>query len=156
MVAGFPNISVIDIGATVSIIGGVLQRLLVIIRLLALFGILAGILLIASSITATRAERVQEAVFFKILGATSGFIRRMFFLENLLLGGGSGLIALLLAQTISWLICRQELNISYQPFAGLSLAMFGGVLLLTTFCGWLASIQILRQKPAAYLKRDIE
>jgi putative ABC transport system permease protein len=156
MVAGFPNISVIDIGATVSIIGGVLQRLLVIIRLLALFGILAGILLIASSITATRAERVQEAVFFKILGATSGFIRRMFFLENLLLGGGSGLIALLLAQTISWLICRQELNISYQPFAGLSLAMFGGVLLLTTFCGWLASIQILRQKPAAYLQRDIE
>ncbi len=96
MVSGFPNVSVIDIGATVAIIAGVLQRLLVIIRLLSLFGILAGVLLIASSITATRVERVQEAVFFKILGATTGFIRRMFFLENLLLGGSSGLIALLL------------------------------------------------------------
>jgi putative ABC transport system permease protein len=156
VVAGFPNVSVIDIGATVAIIAGILQRLLVIIRLLALFAILAGVLLISSSITATRVERVQEAVFFKILGATNGFIRRMFFLENLLLGGGSGLISLLLAQIISWLICRRELKIPYELFAGPSLAMLGGVLLLTTLCGWLASIQILRQKPAAYLQRDID
>ena len=156
VVAAFPNVSVIDIGATVAIIAGVLQRLLVIIRLLALFGVMAGVLLIASSITATRAERIQEAVFFKILGATTGFIRRMFLLENLLLGGGSGMIAMLLAQAISWLICRQELKIPYVPFVGLSLVMFGGVLILTTFCGWLASFHILRQKPAAYLQSDLE
>ena len=156
LVADFPNVSVVDIGATVAVIGGLLHRLLVIIRLLALFGILAGILLIASSITATRAERVQEAVFFKILGATTGFVRRMFFLENLLLGASSGLIALGLAQTVSWLICRQELKIAYDPLPGRSLLMFAVVLLVTTLCGWLASLQILRQKPAAYLQRENE
>jgi putative ABC transport system permease protein len=156
MVARFPNVSVVDVGATVAVIGGVLHRLLVIIRLLALFGILAGVLLIASSITATRAERVQEAVFFKILGATGGFVRKMFFLENLLLGAGSGLIALCLAQLVSWLICRQELKIAYHYLPALSLMMFAAVLLLTTLCGWLASLQILRQKPAAYLQKDNE
>ena len=153
VVSRFANISVVDMGATVKTIADVLHNLLIVIRFLALFGILAGVLLIASSIAATRVERLQEAVYFKIVGATRGFVQRMFFLENLLIGLSGGAIALLLAQIVSRLICRRELKIPYEPFLGRSAAMVAALVVLTTATGWLASRRILREKPVNYLQR---
>lgn len=153
IVSRLPNVSVIDIGSIVLSIAGLLHKLVFIVRFMALLSFLAGVLLIAGSITATRAERIREAVFYKVLGAGSGFVNTMFLLENSLLGIGSGLIGMLLAQGIAWAVCRYQMRIDYLSFAGSSLVMMVGVVVLAVMSGWLASIRILRQKPATYLQQ---
>ena len=69
VVSRFPNVSVIDATDTITVFARVMHRLSSIVRFFTLFGVLAGVLLIVSSIFATRFARIQEAVYFKVLGA---------------------------------------------------------------------------------------
>jgi putative ABC transport system permease protein len=78
-----------------------------IIRFFAAFSIVAGILIILSSVLATRYARIQEAVYYKILGAKSTFVVAVFTFENLFLGLVSALLALVLSQTSSSIICSK-------------------------------------------------
>ena len=150
----FPNVSVIDISETMVMVGEIMGKLSIIVRLFALFSILAGLLLIISSILATRVTRIREAVYFKILGAPKNFIVGFFNLENLILGCTSGAIALLLSQVVGWLVCARQLDISYRVMPLASLMMLCAVVILTTSVGWLASLHIMRQKPGQFLQQE--
>ncbi len=152
----FPNVSVIDISETMAMVGEVMGKLSIIVRLFAFFSILAGLLLVISSILATRAIRIREAVYFKIVGAPKRFVVGFFNLENLILGCTSGVIALLLSQLASWLICTHQLDIAYQAMPMASLLMLCAVMTLTTAVGWFASLPIMRQKPGRFLQQEQE
>ena len=85
--ARFPNVSALDVSAAITVISGVMRRLSGVVRFFGLFSMLAGILIIVSSVFATRLDRMQEAVYFKILGAGQGFVRRVFALGDDTVGG---------------------------------------------------------------------
>ena len=150
IVARFPNVSVIDVTQTVSVFARIMSRLSAIVTFFTLFSVAAGLLIIVSSVFATRYTRIQEAVFFTILGGRTRFIRAVFGMENLVIGLTSSLIALTLAQTASWIICRKALDIPYAPFAGLSLLMALAATLLVLAAGLGASVPVFRKKPAAF------
>jgi len=156
MVSGFPNVSVIDVTETLKSLVVILRKLSVIVRFFTLFSIIAGILIIISSVFATRFARVREAVYFKILGAKKSFVFKVFTLENLFLGLVSALLALILSQVGSWIISVKVLDISYKPLMGASLLMIIGPILLVIFVGLLASFSILAQKPAAFIREHAE
>ncbi len=154
IVENFPNISVIDTTELLTIFTGVVKELSLIIRFFAAFSIVAGILIILSSILATRYARIQEAVYYKILGARNNFVVKVFTLENLVLGLVSTGQALLISQAASWLICLKVMNISYQPFIIDSILLLGVTLLLVVTVGLLPSISILRKKPVVFLREQ--
>jgi putative ABC transport system permease protein len=156
MAAKFPTVSAIDVSQTLSSFGRVLKKLSLIIRFFTFFSITAGILIILSSTLATRYARIQEAVYYKILGARSNFVLKVFTLENLLVGLISSALALLLSQAESWLICTFILDISYAPFLFESLLMVLGTLTLVLTVGVLPSIGILRQKPVKFLREQTQ
>ncbi len=156
LVAQFPNVSVIDVTAAIAILGEVVRKISRIIRFFTLFSILAGLLIIISSVFATRFARIQEAVYFKVLGAKGRFVLQVFTLENMLLGFISAVLALFLSQVGGWLVSVQLLEIPYQPFPGASLLMVVVTMLLVTTVGLLASISILRQKPISFLREQTE
>lgn len=147
-----PNITVIDISSTIAVLARLMGRMSTIIRFFTSFSLLAGLLIIISSILATRLARVREAVYFKILGATSLFVLRVFAWENLLIA----LACALLAQAATWILCRQVLAIPYHPFLTTTLVMIGGTLLLVTGVGLAASAPLLRQKPAPFLRGEAQ
>jgi len=156
IVARFPNISVIDVTATVAVFSRIMERLSLIVRFFALFSVAAGILIIVSSVFATRHTRIQEAVFFKILGARRRFVFAVFAVENLVLGLTSSLIALLLSQIISYIICRTELDLGYRAFPGISLLMVLAMTAMVIAVGLGASVSILRERPAVFLRQQSE
>lgn len=147
----FPNVSVIDTTALLTVFTAVVKKLSLIIRFFAAFSMVAGLLIILSSILATRYTRIQEAVYYKILGARSNFVVKVFTLENLVLGLVSAVLALLLSQVGSWLICSKNLNISYHPFIWESIMLVMATVLLVVTIGLLPSIAILRKKPVVFL-----
>ncbi len=152
MVARFPNISVIDITATAAVFSKVMRKLSNIIRFFTSFSIAAGLLIMISAIFATRAARMREAVYFKILGATRGFVRRVFAFESIFIGTLSATIALAAAHAAGYIICSRVLDISYRAFLADSLMMLVLPIGVVVAVGLSASRAILNKKPVSYLR----
>jgi putative ABC transport system permease protein len=156
IVARFPNVTIIDVSETVAVFARVMDRLSSIVRFFTFFSVVAGFLIIISSIFATRYARIQEAVFFTILGARGRFVLAVFSLEGLMLGLISGVIALVLAQSMGWIVCTYSLDVAYKPSSAASVLMVLSTMLLVIVVSLGASIPILRQKPAAFLREQAE
>lgn len=154
--ARYPNVSVVDVTEAVAVFSRIMSRLSTIVNFFTLFSVVAGILIIISSVFATRYTRIQEAVFFTILGARGRFVLAVFGLENLIIGLASGEIALALSQTAGWIICRNVLDVPYKPFVGVSLLLVLAAALVVIAVGLGASIPVLRKKPAAFLREQAE
>ena len=149
-----PNISVIDIARTIEVLARIMHKLSAIVQFFTSFSIIAGLLIIISSIFATRLARIREAVYYKILGARSGFVLQVFTLENLVVALVCGLLAGLIAQAGSWIVCSRVFAISYNPRPGSTAIMVGITILLVIGVGIGASLSILQQKPAAFLRDE--
>jgi putative ABC transport system permease protein len=81
---------------------------------------------------------------------------KVFALENLILGLVSAILALMISQTGSWLICLKVMNISYQPFIFESIILILVTVLLVVTVGLLPSISILRKKPVVFLREQTQ
>lgn len=156
VVARFPNISVIDASQTLTAIGAALGRFSWAVRFLAAFSLAAGFLLMLSSILATRAARIREAVYFKVLGARQSFVRGVFAVEHLWLGGLGALQGVLLAQAVAWTVCSRYLEIPYDPHLPAVLAAAAAAVLAALALGLLASRPILRHKPVDFLRDQLQ
>jgi putative ABC transport system permease protein len=83
-------------------------------------------------------------------------VAKVFALENLILGLVSAILALMISQTGSWLICLKVMNISYKPFIFESIILILGAVLLVVTVGLLPSISILRKKPVVFLREQTQ
>ncbi len=154
VVAMFPNVTAINIGDVLDSFARILDRLSLAIRAVALFCVLAGGLVMAAALAATRYRRLYESVILKALGATRGLIARSFAAEFALMGAVAGLIGIVLASTLSWAVLHYifDLPWSLQPkvlATGLALTI-----ILTLIVGFLSTFRILGQRPLAVLRHE--
>lgn len=155
LVNTFPNLTVVDITSAINTLAELVGNITVVIRFFTLFSIVAGVLIIISSVLATRFARIQEAVYFKVLGATRRFVLRVFALENIFIGLLSAILALFLSQLAGWVLVTQVFELSsYAPYLGASLLLMLLTVGLVTAVGLLASLSILRQKPITFLREQ--
>ncbi len=152
----FPNVSVIDMTEAIRTFAGISRKLSRTIRFFTALGILAGLLITVGSVFATRLARTREAVYFQVLGARTRFVAGVFALENVILGGLSGLLALVLSQMASWLVIVKVFDMSFKPFAGAGFLMTAAATLLVMAAGLLPSLTMLRQKPVVFLREQTE
>ena len=152
VVKALPNVTVLDVSQSIRQIAGALERFSQAIVFFTVFSMAAGILLIVSSIIATRAARIREAVYYKILGARGRFVLYVFTLENMLIGGTSATGGLLLAHLISWVVCTTYLDIGYEPYPTASLMGLVIGILAVLLVGLSASRSIMRRKPIQFLQ----
>ncbi|MGW8194239.1 MAG: ABC transporter permease [Desulforhopalus sp.] len=148
----FPNISTINVAETAAELGQLMEKLTKIINFFAAFSLLAGGLILISSILATRMARIKEAVYYKILGAGGWFVMRVFFFENVLLALLSGCCAILVAQTGSWALCHFLFKLDYNPHIFACLTMLAVTVCLVVVLGMLSSMTIIRRKPITFLR----
>ena len=151
----FPNVTALDVTQTLKTFSGIVGRISQIVHFFALFSLLAGVLIVVSSIVATRMARLREAVYYKIVGATRGFITKVLLTETALIALVSALQALLLSHLGTFWLCRKALDVPYHIYPGASLALVLANLIMVTGVGWLFSQTILNQKPARFLKEQI-
>jgi len=150
----FPNVSVIDLSASLQVFARMMKKLSTIIKGFCILSMIAGILILISGVFATRAERITESVYYKILGAGKAFVRKVFSLEILIVGLLSGILAIGISQTGVFMICRFFLDIAYHPFL-LSCGFIVGITLLLIIGVGIASTRsILDEKPVSYLREQ--
>lgn len=153
VVRQFPNISTINVAETAKELGKIMEKLSSVITFFSMFSIAAGLLILVSSILATRLARVQEAVFYKILGANSFFVWRVFVLENLILAMISGVCAFIVAQVGSWALCAFVFDIEHQPYLLFNLVLLFSSTFIVVATGVLSSLSIIYKKPGQFLQK---
>jgi putative ABC transport system permease protein len=150
----FPTVTVVNIADVLQIIQGVVDRISQVVRFISMFAILAGAVILSSSVAGTRFRRMREVVILKTLGATRWRVSRIFSVEFLVLGAVAGLMGSLLAGGFANLLLKRMLDaptsISVLPIA-LSVV---ATAFIANAAGWMASFPILGQKPLEILREE--
>jgi putative ABC transport system permease protein len=152
IVKAFPNISVIDLSATIKVFARIMQQLSTIVRGFSILSMAAGILILISAVFATRAERITESVYYKILGARKSFVAKVFVLEIVIVSLFSAMLALVVSQAGAYFVCRHYLDIAYYPFLWSCAVLVAAALVLIIAVGMIPARSILAKKPIVYLR----
>lgn len=153
LVAAFPNVTVIDVGALLTQIRSIMSRVVDAVQFVFLFTLAAGIVVLIAAMSATQAERLYDAVLMKTLGAPRSLIARAVAVEFATIGLCAGLIGGIGAWACGWLIARKVLHVSYdfQPLViGTGIAV--GVLAIVGV-GAYAVLRALREPVSSALRR---
>ena len=154
VVAAFPNVSAINIRDILDSVGRVVDRISLVIRLMAILAILAGLIVLAGSLASGRYQRIYDAMILKSLGAHRRTLAAMFLAEYSLLGTAAGLVGALLATILSWGVVYWIFDVSwlFQPLA----TAFGIVatVVITVGVGVLSTFRILGLKPLPVLRQE--
>ncbi len=151
--AAYPTVTVINVADILQRIEGVVDQITLVIRLLAGFSILAGLMILASSIASTRFRRTQEAVVLKTLGATRMRIVRTFSVEFSVLGLLAGAVGIVFANLLTRLLLRR-LHVDYFFEWDAAFIALAGTTVLATATGWIASYRILGLRPLEVLREE--
>jgi putative ABC transport system permease protein len=150
----FPSVTVINAADVIEIIQQVVDQIAMVVRFISAFAILAGVIILASSIAATRFRRAKEVAILKTLGATRRRVSAIFSVEFLILGAAAGLLGGILATVFSNLLLTRLLEakarIDWLPVVAAVLL----TALIANAAGWLASFRILGQKPLEVLRNE--
>ncbi len=150
----FPNISIIDVSQSLDVLARIMHKLSAVIQFFTSFSMIAGLLIIISSMIATQFARIREAVYYKVLGARRSFILKVFAYENLITGFICAVLAVAISQIGSWVVCIRIFEIPYNPFPMGTAIMMALTIILIISAGMVSSRAILQQKPAVFLRQQ--
>ncbi len=154
VVAAFPNVTAINLRDVTETFTAVLDRLSLAIRSVAAFCVMAGALVMAASLAATRYRRLYELVILKALGATRSVIARSFAAEYALLGLIAGAIGVVLASALSWGALYFLFDLPWRLHFSLLAEGLGLTVLLTLIVGFLSTYRLLKQPPLKILRHE--
>ncbi|MGA8026190.1 MAG: FtsX-like permease family protein, partial [Bryobacteraceae bacterium] len=150
----FPTVTVMNLADVMKRIQEAVDQVALVVRFLALFAILAGIIILSASVAGTRYRRVREVAILKTLGATRRRITTIFSVEFSILGAVSGLVGGVLANVFTRIVSDKFIDAPFD-FDWMSLlAVIIGTALLANLAGWLASARILDQRPLEVLRAE--
>jgi putative ABC transport system permease protein len=154
VIATFPNVTAIPVRDLMERVAVVLGEIATAVRLVALFTLGTGLVVVAGALAATRSQRLYESVVLRTLGATRGAVARTFAVEYGLLGAIAGLGGGVLATGLAWAVVRWVLDAPWS-FDPTPLAVgFVATVALALAVGFLTTFRLLGHKPLSVLRRE--
>lgn len=154
MVRAFPNVAAIDLSLIVGTVQGIVDKATWAVRVLSIFTVGTGLLVLAAAILTGRYERIQESILLRTLGASRGVVFTVLCVEYLALGTLAALTGAVLAVAGSWALTTFVFKIAWSlpllPLA-LSFLLAAG---LTLLIGLLASRGVCDQPPLEILRAE--
>jgi len=154
VVGAFSNVTAIPVREVLARVSSVLDQIALAMRLVAGFSIVSGLVVMAGALSITRQQRLYQSVMLKVLGATRGFVLRVFAVEYALLGAGAGLAGAALAAVLAWAVLRFALEV---PWTWDPVMLGAGVAAATVLAlgiGLFGTSRLLGQKPLGVLRGE--
>ncbi len=151
----YPNITIFDAQALIKQVGELLGKLIRALEIVFLFTLAAALVVLVNAVQSGLSERQRETAVLRCLGVKKSTLQRAWWLENILLGGLTGLLAVIVAAGCTWWISRDVLDVNWQlqPWLVAGGLLVGLVFLpLTT---WLVSRRSLNMPPLAAIRNSI-
>ncbi|MDP6581289.1 MAG: FtsX-like permease family protein [Vicinamibacterales bacterium] len=154
LVAGFPNVSIIDGLEVIATVRRILDYVTVAITIVGGIALLSGVLILVGSVAMTKFQRLYETAIFKTLGATTRTIVLMLVFEYGTLGTLAGLVGSVGALALTWGLTRFLLEITWNPAPLTNIVGLVITALVVGVVGVVASLDVLRKKPLSTLRAE--
>ncbi len=153
LVREFPNITSVDVSATLAQVQRILDQVVRAVEFLFGFTLAAGLVVLFAAITATREERAREFAIMRAVGAQARLLRQVQRAELAGVGLLAGLLAALVASVVGWALARFVFNFTWTASAWVPLegAIAGAVLAM--LAGWWGLRDVLRRPVVETLRR---
>ncbi len=154
LVMGFPNVSLIDLRLILSTVNELFEKIALVVRFLALFSIVTGLVVLAGAVINSKFVRIKENVLLRTIGARTSQIVKITLIEYGYLGLFSAITALVLSLGGGWLLTKFffEVQLVANYFELLIISL--GVVILTVFIGWLNSREVINTSPLQALRKE--
>ncbi|MDZ7691238.1 MAG: FtsX-like permease family protein [Balneolaceae bacterium] len=151
VVAKYPNVSAIDVGLILETLNEFLGKISFVIQFMALFSILTGLIVLASSVAISRFQRIKESVLLRTLGASKRQIIQILSIEYFFLGVLGAFTGLILSVASTWLLGYFYFDLTFVP--NLWVIFLGTFLIagLTILIGMLNSRNVYQRPPLEVL-----
>ena len=155
VVRRFPNVSTIDLALVLETVDAVLSNVAFVIRTMALFSIVTGLIVLVGALISSRYQRARESVLLRTLGASRNQIRKIIAIEYVFLGFFAALTGLILAVISSWALSyflfQTEFVMEIVPVVMILAAVVG----LTLVIGALSSRGLTDRPPLESLRAEV-
>ncbi len=155
LVDKYPNVSAIDLTSILKTVDSILGKVSFVIRFMALFSILTGLVVLISSVALSKYQRMQESVLLRTLGASRRQVLSINAIEYLMLGALATLTGIILAVGCAFLLSTFVFKIAFHPDWMPALWVFFGVTSLTLIIGLLNSRTVLNHPPLEVLRNEL-
>ncbi|MFT4190579.1 MAG: ABC transporter permease, partial [Comamonas sp.] len=156
LVRQFPNITNVDMTATLAQVQRVLDQVVRAVEFLFGFTLAAGLVVLLATVGATREERAREFAIMRALGASSTLLRQVQRAELAGVGLLAGLLASLVALAVGWALARYVFDFAW---TGSVLVPVGGALagaVLAWGAGWWGLRGVLARPVVATLRQSAD
>lgn len=155
VVKAMPNASVIDLGNILATLNDIITKVSYVIKFMAGFSILIGLIVLISSLFLSKFQRIRESVLLRTLGAVEKKIYRINAVEYAALGSLSALTGILLAVAGSFLLAKfvfeLDFNLNWFPIIGI----FFFIVFLTVAIGLWNSRDVVKRSPLEVLRNEL-
>jgi putative ABC transport system permease protein len=155
LVRQFPNVTNVDMTATLAQVTRVLDQVIRAVEFLFGFTLAAGLVVLFAAVTATREERAREFAIMRAVGAQGSLLRQVQRAELAGVGLLAGFLASLVAVVVGWALARFvfEFEWSFTWWIPLAGSAAGAVLALAA--GWWGLREVLRRPVVETLRRAV-
>lgn len=154
LVMQYPNVSLIDLRLILSTVNDLFNKLGLVVRFLALFSIITGLVVLAGAVINSKFVRMKENVLLRTIGARTSHITKITLIEYAYLGLFSALTGMILSIGGGWLLTTLFFKITF-AFDWVELLMItAGVVLLTVTIGWWNSREVINTPPLQVLRKE--
>ena len=154
VVRQFPNVSIVDLTLVLQTVEGVLSKVALAVRFMALFTVGTGMIVLAGSVITGRWQRMQEAILLRTLGSSRNTIRQILIAEYAGLGLLAAIAGSFLATGAAWALSHFVFRIPFHLPTLELVATLILVPLLTLGVGLAASRGVSNHPPLEILRSD--
>jgi putative ABC transport system permease protein len=153
LVRRFPNITNVDMTATISQVQRVLGQVIRAVEFLFAFTLAAGLVVLFAAVTATREERTREFAIMLALGGRASLLRQVQRAELAGVGLLAGLLASAVASAVGWALAHFVFDFEWTASPLVLLAGSAAGAALALVAGWWGLRSVLTTPVVQTLRR---
>ncbi|MCG6928069.1 MAG: ABC transporter permease [Acidobacteria bacterium] len=150
----YPNVSSLDLTQVQRAIESILDRVVLAVRFMALFSLVAGAIVLVGAVAASRYQRVREGALLRTLGATRPQLLRILLAEYAVLGALAGVTAIALSTLAGFILVRFVFEGRFAVPGPSMLALVLTVMVMTVTIGLSGSTEVWRRPPLEVLRAE--
>ena len=153
LVRQFPNITSVDMTATIAQIQHVLDQVIGAVEFLFTFTLAAGLVVLFAAVTATRDERAREFAIMRAVGARASLLRQVQRIELAGVGLLAGFLASIVASAVGWALARFVFDFEWAVSLWVPLLGSLAGALLALAAGWWGLREVLNRPVVQTLRQ---
>lgn len=154
MVVQYPNVSLIDLRLILYTVNQLFDKLGVVVRFLALFCLVTGLVVLAGAVANSKYIRIKENVLLRTIGARTRQITLITLIEYGWLGLFATLTGMILALGAGFLLTTFFFEMTFAFQWSELFIVAAGVMVLTILIGWTNSREVISTPPLQVLRRE--